>query len=117
MSGYSVIAQSILHPPSNLLLCFICQLRLRLSVTFAVLGTDGGGEIWSSKVLQEQLIKEGQCTMEPTGAYSLAANGLVKRGIGILCVHSVCPSTNMFACLGIGSNLLVLCFEPCSHVM
>jgi hypothetical protein len=53
-----------------------------------VLQTDGQGELWGSKVLLKRLTKEGQCTMEPTGAYKLAANGMVERGIGILCVQA-----------------------------
>jgi hypothetical protein len=71
-----------------LLLWFIRQLRLGLGVTFAVLQADGGGELWGSKISRKRLTKEGQYTMEPTGAYNAAANGLVEQGIGVLCVQA-----------------------------
>jgi hypothetical protein len=87
--GYKwVFCRRSKHPPINLLLWFICQLRLRLGVTFAVLQMDGGGELWGSKVVRERLVKEGQCTMELTGTNNSAANGLVERVIGVLCVQA-----------------------------
>jgi hypothetical protein len=52
------------------------------------LRTNGGGDLWGSKIFCKSLTKEGQCTMEPTGAYNSAANGLVKQGIGVLCVQA-----------------------------
>jgi hypothetical protein len=76
------------HPPTNLILWFIRQLRLQLGLMFAVLQTDGGGKLWGSKTFQNRLAQEAQVLIEPTGAYNSAANGLVEHGIGILCVQA-----------------------------
>jgi hypothetical protein len=70
------------------MLWFIKQLRLRLGVPFAVLRTDGGGELWGSHKFRNRLLEEVHCVVKPTGAYNSAANGLAKRGIGVTCVQA-----------------------------
>jgi hypothetical protein len=70
------------------MLWFICQLRLRLGVSFSVLRTDGGGELWGSHVFRNRLLKEAHYLIEPTGAYNSEANGLVEQGIGVVCMQA-----------------------------
>jgi hypothetical protein len=86
------------------MLWFIRQLCLRVGVSFAVLRTDGGGELWGSLAFRNRLLKEAHCIIEPTGAYNSAANGLVEQGIGVVCVQAqIC----LFAS---GLNVTFWCF-------
>jgi hypothetical protein len=87
VSGYKwIFCQQSKQPPVNLMLWFIRQLCLCLGVSFAVLQTDGGGELWGSHAFRNRLLKEAHCLIEPTGAYNSAANGLVEQGIGAVCI-------------------------------
>jgi hypothetical protein len=89
VTGYKwIFCRRSKHPPINLLLWFIKQMRMRLGMPFAVLRTDGVGELWGSKDLRNRLTQEAQVVMEPTGAYNSAANGLAERAIGVVCVQA-----------------------------
>jgi hypothetical protein len=46
-----------------------------------VIRTDGGGEVWGSTLFRQQLLKETQVIIEPTGSENSAANGKSKRSI------------------------------------
>jgi hypothetical protein len=70
------------------MLWFVKRLRLRLGVSFAVLHTDGGGELCGSHKFRNRLRKEVNCIAEPTGAYNSAANGLAERAIGVVCLQA-----------------------------
>jgi hypothetical protein len=70
---------ALVHPSVTSLAC---------GISFLVLHTDGGGELWSSHEFRNHLLKEAPCLIKPTGAYNLAANGLVKQGIGVVCVQA-----------------------------
>jgi hypothetical protein len=86
VTGYKwIFCRGSKHPPINLLLWFIKQLRICLGVPFAVLQTNDGGELWGCKALHDCLLEEMQCTLEPTGPYNLAANGMV---IGEVCIQA-----------------------------
>jgi hypothetical protein len=93
ITGYKwIFCQQSKHPPINLLLWFVKQMILRLGVPFAVLQTDGGGEVWGSKDLCNCLAQEAQVVMEPTGAYNSAANPWHGRTSYRCCMR---PSTNL----------------------
>jgi hypothetical protein len=105
------------HPPTNLMLWFVRQLCLHLGLPFAVLRTDGGGELWGSKVFRNRLAQEGQITIEPTGAYNSAANGLVERGIGVLCVQAqICLYASglepTYWCFALSHAVMLCNFRP-----
>jgi hypothetical protein len=105
------------------MLWFIHQLRLCLGVSFAVLQTDGGGELWGSHAFRNRLLKEAHCLIEPTGAYNSAANGLVEQGIGVVCVQAQeCLFASgldvTFWCFALSRcNSLVLCTQSCSDAL
>ena len=104
VTGYKwVFCRRSKHPPTNLLIWFIKQLRLRLGVTFAALRTDGGGELWGCHELRRRLLSDMQCMMEPTGAYNSAANGITKRNRSLMR-----PSTNLSFRVWSRRRLLVL---------
>jgi hypothetical protein len=46
------------------MLWFICQLHLRLGISFSVLRTDSGGELWGSHAFRNCLLKEAHCLIE-----------------------------------------------------
>jgi hypothetical protein len=109
VTGYKwIFCRRSKHPPINLLLWFIRQLRQRLGVTFAVLRTNGGGELWGCKELCDCRTQKGQCNMEPTGAYNSAANGMAERGIGVVCVQA------QICLYALGLDVQYRCF-PLSH--
>jgi hypothetical protein len=105
VSGYKwIFCRQSKQPPANLMLWFIHQLCLCLGVSFVVLQTDIGGELWGSHAFRKRLPKEAHCLIEPTGAYNSAANGLVEQGIGVVCVQAqIC----LFAS---GLNVSFWCF-------
>jgi hypothetical protein len=89
VSGYKwIFCQQSKQPTVNPMLWFIRQFCLPVGVSFAVLRTDGGGELWDSLVFSNRLLKEAHCLIEPTGAYNSAANSLVEQGIGVVCVQA-----------------------------
>jgi hypothetical protein len=105
------------QPPDNLMLWFICQLCLCLGVSFTVLQTDGGGELWGCHAFRNRLLKKGHCLIEPTGAYNSAANGLVEQGIGVVCVclfaSGLCTLLHVsFWCVALSHAAMLCNYHP-----
>ena len=75
------------HTPIKLLLWFVAYMRKRIGVSFAVLRTDGGGELWNCIDLRNKLLEQ-HVIMEPTGTSNSAANGKGERSIGVVCVQA-----------------------------
>ena len=118
VTGYKwVFCRRSKHPPVNLMLWFIRRLRQRLGVTFSSLRTDGGGELWGNNAFRNRLLEEGQCLVEPTGAYYSNANGLVERGIGVVCTQAqICLFASgldvSFWCFALSHAAMLCNFRP-----
>jgi hypothetical protein len=71
------------HPPIQLLVWFITHLRRRLQLSFSVLRTDGGGELYGSPALRSALAQL-HCQTKTTDGYNASANGPPETAGGLI---------------------------------
>jgi hypothetical protein len=92
------------HPLINLCAWFIKHAHTVFGFGVVVICTDGRGELWGSKKWRNQLVKECQVIIQPTGKENSASNGKSERSIGVLGVQA-----KLLLCMS-GLNLIFWCF-------